>query len=58
MSKPQVGGYEFNQEVNHIRNAANEINESLNAILKGSLGLQMPWSSQRIWQPAGQNLNK
>ncbi len=40
MSKPEVGGYEFNQEVNHIRNAANEINESLNAILKGSLGLQ------------------
>ena len=39
MSKPQVGGYEFNQEINRIRIAANEINTSLDIILNKNPGL-------------------
>ncbi len=43
MPKPQIGGYEFNQEITRIRNAADEINNSLNIILKprdNPVGLQ------------------
>lgn len=40
MPKPQVGGYEFNQEITRIRNAADEINRSLNLILTTNPGLQ------------------
>jgi hypothetical protein len=38
MSKPQVGGYEFNQELNRIQTAANEINKSLSKLLENNLG--------------------
>lgn len=40
MSKPKVGGYEFNQELTRIRNAANEITTSLDIILNRSPGPQ------------------
>jgi len=40
MSKTQIGGYEFNQELVRIRNAANTIRESLSKILEGNPGPQ------------------
>lgn len=40
MSKPQTGGYEFNQELVRIRNAANTIRESLSKILENNPGPQ------------------
>jgi len=40
MSKAQIGGYEFNQELVRIRNAANNIRESLSKILEGNPGPQ------------------
>lgn len=40
MSKAQTGGYEFNQEVVRIRNAANNIRDSLSKILEGNPGPQ------------------
>ena len=40
MSKAQIGGYEFNQELVRIRNAADTIRESLSKILEGNPGPQ------------------
>lgn len=40
MSKAQVGGYEFNQEITRIRNAANKIREALTTIIEGNPGPQ------------------
>jgi len=40
MTKTQTGGYEFNQELVRIRNAANTIRESLSKILEGNPGPQ------------------
>lgn len=40
MSKAQPGGYDFNQELVRIRNAAKAINESLSKILNNNPGPQ------------------
>jgi hypothetical protein len=40
MSKPQLGGYEFNFELNRIQTAANIINNSLAQLLENNLGPQ------------------
>jgi len=40
MSRRQPGGYEFNAEVVRIRNAANNIIESIQHILAGNMGQQ------------------
>ena len=40
MSKRQIGGYGYNEEIVRIRNAANSIAESLTNLLAGNLGQQ------------------
>lgn len=40
MSRPQLGGYEFNYELNRLQIAANEINASIGALLKNNMGPQ------------------
>lgn len=40
MSKKQIGGYGYNEEIVRIRNAANSIAESLQNLLAGNLGSQ------------------
>jgi hypothetical protein len=41
MSRRQLGGYEFNAELVRIRNAANDILNSLENMLTGNLGTQV-----------------
>jgi len=40
MSKAQVGGYEFNYELNRIRNASDIIRDKLTKIIEGNPGPQ------------------
>lgn len=40
MSERRIGGYEWNAELNNIRNAANDILQSLQEMLSGNLGPQ------------------
>ena len=40
MSRRQLGGYKFHEELVRIRNAANNILESLQKMLEGNLGPQ------------------
>jgi len=40
MSKAQVGGYEFNNECNRIRQAANIIRDALQKVIEGNNGPQ------------------
>ena len=40
MTRAQVGGYEFNYQLNRIRNSANSIRDSLSKIMEGNPGPQ------------------